>query len=431
MPLAAPLLDRVRALLAANPTAAAGKLQMLGISEIRERLGDRWAKSREQIMSTIDRMIKNEMGAGDVVFEVDELAYIILFSGRTSAESRLICAKIAQDVCRKLFGEDEDVVRVRSLTCDMNGDVLVQDVDISASVDALLETEGEEQVFGRDGIAEAPEAVEQKKPEPIIQFIYGSMPVSAPLSRVQFLYSPIWDVSKRVVVSYLCRAHIDDSNARARHGERFLLAEETEHQTDLDIKVIEDCVAKISDLKAQNRRVIIVCPIHWSTISRGRSWERFRGPLQQMAKIVAQDLVICVHGLDAGLPNIRISQEFPKISNKVRAVHACVAYGDKAAERFANTHTAAVGFSMPEDARDERTIMLNAREFCIVAESKNLPAFVYGVSTRSTAMSFVGVGFRYLEGSAIRTSTAAPRDAFVHDTIDLFRKDLQRLNEAS
>lgn len=429
MSLAAPLVERVHTLLATNPTAAAGKLQMIGIADIRERLGDRWGKSRGHIKATIEHIIKNEIGHGDVMFEADDLAYVVLFGGRGIDESRLICAKIAQDICRKLFGESENVAQVRSLTCLANGELLAQNVDISATLDALLESAGDEQVFGRDGAIDKTPPVETiEQEQPVQLFDPWGIPVAARLSALQFWYSPIWDVERHVVVSYLCRAHVAEPQPNPQYGERFLLAEEIERQVDIDLLALKDCVTKIEDLKAHNRRVLLACPIHWSTIARGRSWERFKDPLHALSKASAQDLLICVHGLDAGLPNIRLSQEFPKIAGHVRAVHACLTYGDKSIERFANTQTTAVGFAMPEDASDERAIMVVAREFCVVADGRKLPAFVLGVSTRSAAMALVGAGFRYLEGPAIRPPTTAPRDAFAQETIDLFRQDILEMS---
>jgi hypothetical protein len=427
MTISVSLPDQIRALLSQGPTAVAGKLQMIGISEIRERLGDRWERSRDQIAMTVERAISHEMTVGDIYFKIDELAYVILFSNRDVDESRLVCAKIAQNVCRKLFGEDEDVVRVRSLTCEADGSILAHDVSIEETLNALLEKDGKEEVFSRDGqTSEMPESQAQAEEQSINIFDSSGAPVEARLSDLEFQFSPIWDISKRVVVTYLCRGRVGHANQRPKPAaERFILTEDRDRQVDIDVRILADCAHKLRDLRAQNRRVLVVCPTHWSTLARPRAWEQFKLAFHALPDEVAQDLIICAHGLDTGLPNIRITQEFPKLNNRSRAIYACVGHGDKAVERFTNTRTAAVGFVVPDGAGDERAITSVARDFCIAADAKNLPAFAFGVSTRSVAMALIGIGYRYLEGTAIRLPTSTPRDAFSHETIDLFRSELE------
>ena len=413
------LAEKIQSLFAQGSTAAAGKLQMIGMSELRERLGARWEKSRDQIMTTVERAINQEMNPGDIYFKIDELAYVILFNDREVHESRLICANIAQNVCRKLFGDDENVIRVRSLTCSADGSLLSQDVDFEESLNALIEAEGEEEIFGgAEETLELNDALTETDPQIGLLDTRGAS-AKIKLADLKFQYSPIWDVSKRVVVTYLCRVHLPGSGAA--HAERFVVAEEPEDQVQLDLRILEDCISKIREIRDQNRRVLLACPIHWSTIARARSWALFKPLVNELSSDIVQDLIVCLHGLDAGLPNIRIIQELPKLLNRGRAVYACVGYGDKAVERFASTKTAAVGFALPSDFSDERAIMSFAREFCVAADAKCFPAFAFSVATRSLAVALIGMGYRYLEGPAIRPAISVPRDGFHHETIDLFR----------
>ncbi|MFZ1990432.1 MAG: hypothetical protein WAW96_11755 [Alphaproteobacteria bacterium] len=420
--MAQPLTEKITALLGSNPTVAAGKLQMIGLSRIREKLGDRWEKSRSHISITVERAITNELGDGDVYFQIDELAYVVLFKDRDINESSLICAKIAQGVCRKLFGEDEDIVRVRTVTCNADGSILSEDVNVEATLDTMLEAKGVETIFDRDGeVAETADSSPKQDKRRSIRLIdpLGAA-VVADLSDVEFKYSPVWDTFRRVVVTYLCRPHL---RAAEPSGSQFPVAEETEEQVEIDLRILEDCAQKVRELRSQNRRVLIVFPVHWSTIARSKAWIPFKAALNSLHSEVSQDLIACVHGLDSGLPNIRIAQEFPKLSQYSRAIYACIGCGDVGVERFVNTKTACVGFSIPNGTIDERSIVSRAREFCIAADAKNIPSFAFGLSTRSLVIALLGTGFRYLEGAAIRPAVATPRHAFAQEMVDLFKDE--------
>ena len=420
-----PLTEKITALLGSSPTVAAGKLQMIGLSRIREKLGDRWEKSRSQISVTVERAITNELGDGDVYFQIDELAYVVLFKDRDINESSLICAKIAQGVCRKLFGEDEDIVRVRTVTCNADGSILSEDVNLEATLDTMLEAKGVETIFDRDGeVADSPQSLPKQEERQSIRLIdpLGAAVVTN-LSDMEFKYSPVWDTFKRVVVTYLCRPHL---SAAEPSDCQFPVAEETENQVEIDLRILGDCAQKVRELKSQNRRVLIIFPVHWSTIARSKAWMAFKAALNSLHAEISQDLIACVHGLDPGLPNIRIAQEFPKLSQFSRAIYACMGCGDIGIERFLNTKTACVGFAIPSGAIEERSIVSRAREFCIAADAKNIPSFAFGLSTRSLVIALLGTGFRYLEGAAIRPAVAIPRHAFAQETVDLFKDELDR-----
>src|SRR5262249_55750178 len=145
-------------LIAGSDVASAGKLQMIGFESIRERLGQRWARSREQICSFLEAELASALGPGDVFFRLDDLAYIVLLANRSIAESKLLCAKIAQDVCRRFFGDEDDLVRVRNLICNAESALISEDVSIEDALDSMLETEGEEQIFNRQTLQAAPAA---------------------------------------------------------------------------------------------------------------------------------------------------------------------------------------------------------------------------------------------------------------------------------
>ena len=240
----------------------------------------------------------------------------------------------------------------------------------------------------------------------------SGMPVSANLSDLKVFFSPVWDVERHVVLAHLCRASLNTPDDAAVQPSQFLHTENPDHQVLLDVAILRACAGRLSDLKANQRRVLMACPVHWATVSHARYWSEFRASFLSIGSEILHHLIMRVHGIDAGTPNIRLMQEFPKLGSGVRGIYGCLTYGDRALDRLANTPIAAIGFPLPDDISDERAVTTTAREFCVSADSKGLASFAFGVETRSLAMALIGTGFRFLEGSAIRPAVVDPRSVW-------------------
>lgn len=107
----------------------AGNLQMIGLQDIRETLGDDWPKSRDTINRIVDGVIRKHLSPGDVHYHLDNDEYLVLFVQLSHAQARNRAAAIAAEAERLILGEmpDHDL-RVASTVAEIDRDFVTSKV---------------------------------------------------------------------------------------------------------------------------------------------------------------------------------------------------------------------------------------------------------------------------------------------------------------
>lgn len=114
----------------------AGNLQMIGLQDIRDALGDDWPQHRETINRIVDGVIRKNLGPGDVHYHLDNDEYLVLFVQLNHAQARNRAAAIATEAERLILGEmpDHDI-RLASTVAEIDRDFVTSKV---GSMDELL-----------------------------------------------------------------------------------------------------------------------------------------------------------------------------------------------------------------------------------------------------------------------------------------------------
>lgn len=114
----------------------AGNLQMIGLQDIRDALGDDWPQHRETINRIVDGVIRKNLGPGDVHYHLDNDEYLVLFVQLNHAQARNRAAAIATEAERLILGEmPEHDIRLASTVAEIDRDFVTSKV---GSMDELL-----------------------------------------------------------------------------------------------------------------------------------------------------------------------------------------------------------------------------------------------------------------------------------------------------
>jgi hypothetical protein len=279
----------------------------------------------------------------------------------------------------------------------------------------VLERDGRETVFGNKAIRQ-PDAVQplRVKAGPALG---GVHPVAR--DKPSFVYRPLWDTSRNVVLTYLCQPLPDTIRANATFSEPCTAIGGEEEQAALDMLVLRECLQRVSDLRRAGLRVLIAMPLHFTTLSRPRFWSRYSAAIDAVPPELLRDIAFMVHGFDAGVPNIRLVQEIPRLTRLSRHVFCLFDDEEGVGARFRNTGTYAIGLAL-SPARSERAWIKRMSLLMREARDNALEVFALGAASRSIAINAIGAGIRYLEGPAVRTTVADPRHAFAQNIEDLY-----------
>ncbi len=403
---------------------SAGKIHMLGLEAIKVRLGAKWDRMSDLVHRYFEAAIRREMAPGDTFAHTNELSYIVLFRGTTLAETQLKCAVIAKDVCKRLFGEDDTDVSVRSLTLPVN-DADLSLPEVQEALNTLLEKEGREATYyvrERRIEAREPQSIRIRLDKDSEQFHYLAE------DKPHFLYRPIWDSVRGVVLTYLGQALPYTVSSAATFTE-CCLAETESDQALLDELTLLDCLYRARNLRNSGFRIQFAVPLHFSTLSRGKLWQKYSAIRDNASPELLRDLALFVHGIGPDVPNIRLVGELPKLNAISKRVFCLIDDPSSISRQFRNTGIYALGLSYRK-AVSEREWIAQLSSAYSSARNEGFETFALGAPTRSAAVNAIGAGARFVEGTGVRGPIADPKLGYVHEVDDLYRDSNQPTIEA-
>jgi hypothetical protein len=407
---------------------AAGKIHMLDLAALKARLGNKWERMSAPVRLFFEAAIKRGLGPGDTFCHVDELSYLVMFRDLTAVQAELKCAAIAEEVCKRLFGENGEQVALRNLVGQIDMRALPRDIDRNDALNALLERHGKESIVSADPGRSARHAVEEIGGRIFRLTFGGDAGQHRVASRdIMFVYRPIWDTAKQAVLMYLCQptlAVIQNAPVRPVYG--FCLAEGEEDQSALDVLVLQECINRATRLNGAGLRVLLAVPVHFNTIARPRFWMAYAAAYRQTPPDVLRDLAFAVFGIDTGVPNIRLAQELPKLSRGIHPIICMIDHRDGAGIQFARTGAFALGMAL-DHCEPEKLVFEKLDALAKAAKEASAETFALGVSSTSIVLNAINSGVRFLEGTIVRPVVSDPRHAYVHGVEDLYQLSLAQM----
>jgi hypothetical protein len=390
-----------------EPRTVAGKLHLLDLTGIKERMGARWERTGELVERFFDGAIRRNLGPGDTFVRQGELSYILLLRDLSPEEAKIKCCTICEELSERLFGDQVHSASLRSLVASLVASALPDDAPTEA-FDEFLERDGSETIIrvgpppGQNGASGTEKNWE------------GEDADSAPL---KFKHRPIWDTATNVVISYLCQC---DGPAQLSDDMPGIgLAGPEASQAAIDRAVLRECAASLQSIHRRGFRLISGATVALETLSYSRFWMQYAEELQKIAPGISRDLIFFVTGIDRGIPNIRLAQVLPKLSKHSRGVFCVLNDRGYIGTRFSRTATHAIGIDLaPGSAESLSTNRIT--ELSQQAASAGLAAFVFGISSTSLMLHAVANGIRYLEGPVIRQPVPQPRFAFAQSLEDVY-----------
>lgn len=96
---------RMRELLETQRTGAAGKLQLVGLEAIKQKMGDRWDEIADKARRIAESVIERRLAPGDVFAPYETDGFLVLFVDLSEEQARFKATAIAQEIHDLLMGE--------------------------------------------------------------------------------------------------------------------------------------------------------------------------------------------------------------------------------------------------------------------------------------------------------------------------------------
>jgi PAS domain S-box-containing protein len=130
-----------------KPQLVAGKLQLVGLQDIKEAMGEKWPSIAERAYSVAERTIEKHMRSGDIFRRSADDGYLVLFANLTETEAQFKARAIADEIKARLTGVDPVLVdaQVSSVTkqVPLADHIGKSEETIVAAIERRLKTERE------------------------------------------------------------------------------------------------------------------------------------------------------------------------------------------------------------------------------------------------------------------------------------------------
>lgn len=95
-------------LLQTNVSIPAGSLHMLGLKELRAKIGDEWPRLRDAVHQTTESVLQRSLNPADSFLRIGEDVFLLGFNGGDPRPAEQRVAEIAESIRQKLLGETGD-----------------------------------------------------------------------------------------------------------------------------------------------------------------------------------------------------------------------------------------------------------------------------------------------------------------------------------
>ena len=237
------------------------------------------------------------------------------------------------------------------------------------------------------------------------------------------LYRPMCYVKNQLLTAYNCLPIRRMPGGKVAVGKEILT--ENNRQTakaELDHFVLEKGIEALRHVLAKGQKLLIVVPVHFSTVDRQTYCDPYFGIFASLAQEARKLLVLEVVDAPKDIPQFRISDTVAKMRAKVRAVLGRVTLDSTDLDNWKGFGLHAIGFDLSEHPLAEEAALKEMEQFTARAKQLGLRTFVYGVKSLSLATSAVAAGFDYIEGDVVHSPVVTPESILRFNSKDLFAR---------
>lgn len=396
---------RLRETLSRYRREASNRVYMIDLAVIRERLGERWPAVVEKVTGIAQQSIERHLTVADMSAPYGDGLFLVVFSHLGQREAELKCLLIAREIGRRLVGSDEasDVVKVRTVDIQENGDISYTDANLDASAEALQREVGQSAIRSLSALP---------------KLMTASLPH---WDHVQFIYRPLLSLRGMVVSTFICVPIRALGGQKYASGHSVLPNPADEYQVaDLDMVVLAKIIADLQVTDERDVRALLCLPVHFQTLSNPRFREVYLGLCRQYLPTLTQRLIFELVDLPEGVVQSRLHDMVATLRPHCRAVIARVPLGQKVFSSFRLAGLHAVGTDIYYAKENEEFLMHAMEHFIDKAEREGLKTYIHGLRSVSLATSAISSGFDYIDGYSLTSVVNIPNRPLRYELRQLY-----------
>jgi hypothetical protein len=363
--------QRLRAILHGQDDVVAGQINIIGLGAVRQRLGARWPKVAAKADAIARRAIEQRLTPADVYVKVDGLNYLLILPELIDDAARLKCALIAEEIMKRLVGEERAGAHldVRTAVARVDGAYVFEEMAGVAALAAKIYR---------------PPAEPEAAPEP------------KTLPGDHLVYRPIWDVKRKALSTYICLPP----------GQGRLI--DPPSLEGLDLVALDRVNRDLRRLQAQRRTVLLAVPVQYETLASQLRRQRYIEHCQTLPHLEQKLVVFEIVGVPQGLTQGRLTDLVGMLRPHARSVLLRVGLAETHFAPGPETGVHAVGLDLAEHEGADAATVAALRRFVPAANRAGLRTYVHGVRSLDLTRAALDAGFDYLDGEVITSVVGLP-----------------------
>lgn len=262
-----------------------GCVQVIGLEEIRDEIGERWEKRKETVWAHLEGLLSQKLGPTDFYVQIDDTSFLVSMPTAQEQEVQIFCLRVAHDLHGSLLGHcDTEKLRIARVVSVKDGDV--QTAMVTGEVlNTLAKQAGLE---GPAPAASSPKPGKIERP-------------SMPPTKFQHGYLPMWDAQKEAITTYRCVSKPEQHTGEAPGCRAKLELAQA-------ISRIGEATRCLTAHLAAGERFMMWLPLPYDVMSSAVGRMEIAGVCRNLSSDLRPYLIFEICDLPQGVPQSRLSE---------------------------------------------------------------------------------------------------------------------------
>lgn len=394
--------------------AMVGKVHVLSLRAIRERMGERWPALRDRVAATAEAVLAAHLGHDSLRRQIAEDVFVLALPGVDKAEGQAHCVLLVDAIQKRLLGDA----------------IALQEITISTYLgehdgDPILETRDGAVILAKAARAATADAATRSPAESVptpSDALGAPEPRSLVPEPITFAYVPMWNVRRRAVSGYHCLARHQPAASEDLQG--YLILPDGENSpfvVELDLRTLKQATAALEDLKARGVRALISATVHCRTLERAAARVEFARICGALSDELRHLFILEIAGLPRDAPESRVWNAVIMAKPFCRTVVVRANLDRGFLPRAQCPGSSMLSLCLTGSTIPESMLLAQFNRFCERAERLGLQTIAHGLDSRSKIALAVGAGFNFVNGEAVSQPLANPGPMIRFALDDVYR----------
>lgn len=405
----------------------AGTLQLIGLSGIRNQLGDEWPQRSEQIFLLVESVFKRRLDITDAYYKVDDESFLILFTRLGRQEAAFKAKVIADEIQKLAVGElPTSEIIVSSTVAEVDRSLVMQKIN---SLQDLVEyvrnstagesTEDDGVTFFHHGAEADPERnattprVTGAGPDladldQSLAGLFQKKTIAAFLKECQAGFQPSFSLKRQQFTHYETTVtHIPSGRPAHSINDPFL-ENPTELPFQLDRYILTTSLLGLHRMLTSNHKGVVVMPVTYETLATSKLRDVYFARLKEVPSGLTKFIGMTVHSIPAGTPASRIAEVMAYIQPFSGTRVLRVAPDFRLIDLYAGSGCHGFETWVPLDETDMAKRFQMLSSFTKRAGLHRMECILSDATSHDDVSTAVAVGFTFVLGDAVAPIIETP-----------------------